>query len=267
MNKYQTDLYDKIMNNSIRYFNNIPIPLEIEFNLIDKCNRKCKFCPRIDSQIAPNTNLTMPKKLYENIADELKYIGFEGLIMFSGYGEPLLYKDIYNVTKTFSFANVIITTNGDYLTENNTKLLQESGAKKIYVSLYDIKNKNRLTNIANKFNKFIVIRDRYNNKEFDIINRAGTLNKEHKKQKCYYPFYMMMIDANGDVLPCCQDWNRHYKLGNLYQNTLWECWTGTMMCNLRSKLSKCNRNIGPCKFCNVNGMLRGIKNYKLFTKI
>ena len=33
-----------------------------------------------------------------------------------------------------------------------------------------------------------------------------------------------MIDWNGDVMLCVQDWNKKVKFGNLFSNTLLDSW-------------------------------------------
>jgi len=269
MNKYQSEFLDEICNKSTNIHNNIPLPLEIEISLVDKCNRKCIFCPRYDDKIAPNTDLIIPKKLYEKISRELKVLKFKGLIVLGGYGEPLLHKNILEISKLFSFANTIITTNGDFLTKELAKSLQNVGIKKILVSIYEKRVISRLLAIQEELKDFIVLRNRYSKNMSSLNftnNRAGTLNKKHLNQKCYYPFYMIMIDSNGDVLTCCHDWNRHYKIGNLWQNTIWECWNSPLIKKMRNQFTNNNsiRIISPCNSCDVNGTLRGKNNYDLF---
>ena len=64
-----------------------------------------------------------------------------------------------------------------------------------------------------------ILRDRWYSEADDfglkLTNRGGTidLGKAHKTdhKPCYYPAYMMMIDWNGDVFLCTQDWNRRVR--------------------------------------------------------
>ena len=60
-----------------------------------------------------------------------------------------------------------------------------------------------------------VLRDRWYKEEdgwgLMVTNRAGTLNLKNKNlpeknMTCYYTHYSMMIDWNGDVYLCTQDW-------------------------------------------------------------
>ena len=40
-----------IVDEDIRFFKGIPLPTWIELSLIDVCNRKCSFCPKVDEKL------------------------------------------------------------------------------------------------------------------------------------------------------------------------------------------------------------------------
>jgi radical SAM protein with 4Fe4S-binding SPASM domain len=58
---------------------------------------------------------------------------------------------------------------------------------------------------------------------------------------CTQPFGSMVINWNGDVVPCCVVYGRDYKLGNLVHQELDEIWRGPEYVKCRSFL----RNYGP----------------------
>ena len=37
---------------------------------------------------------------------------------------------------------------------------------------------------------------------------------------CYYPSYSVLIDWNGDVFLCSQDWQRRRTMGNIYDGKI-----------------------------------------------
>ena len=45
----------RILDRDVQFHDGEPIPSWIELNVIDACNRSCSFCPKADSDIAPNT--------------------------------------------------------------------------------------------------------------------------------------------------------------------------------------------------------------------
>src|SRR3990167_8639742 len=68
-----------------------PLFAVLEFNLTGLCNRECIFCPRNDPKGFPDVDKHISVELYEKIMIDLKGIGFDGTILYSSFGEPLLY--------------------------------------------------------------------------------------------------------------------------------------------------------------------------------
>ena len=268
---------DKLVMNSIKIDDNgLPLPSWIELSPIDICNRACSFCPKSDDSVAPNQNQKMPDQLYLKIAKELKEMGFIGTVMIAGYGEPLLNKDVVNMCNVFSkFCNVEITTNGDPLNEEYIENLYDAGVSKIIISMYDGKHQIEEYNILFKkagidSSKYI-LRDRWYTKEDNygvkLTNRAGVLNNSEvleNQKECFYPFYSMMVDWNGDVFLCTQDWNRRIKTGNLMLNSVYEVWTSKILKKYRTHLSHCKRDLPPCNTCDADGSLHGREYAKIW---
>jgi len=233
---------------------------EVDISLFDSCNRKCNSCPRKDELLAPNTDLEMPVALYKKIASNLKAINFNGLVMFSGYGEPLLYKDIVSVIKEFNFTYVDVVTNGDYLTLELSDKIVEAGVNKILISQYCNKD---FTKIQARHPVNIIIRDRRVEMN-GLNNRGGTLNHNTNISLCYYPFHFLMVDWNGDCYPCCHDWNRRFKVGNLSFSTVEEIWESPQINKVRDMFFKGGRFNYPCKVCDVDGKVRGERNFDTY---
>jgi len=71
-----------------------------------------------------------------------------------------------------------------------------------------------------------------------------------------------MIDWNGDVMLCVQDWNKKVKFGNLFSNSLLDSWNSKALSRYRRTLGKGFRKDEPCKSCNVIGTLHGTNHLK-----
>jgi len=263
---FQTEYIDDIFDKSVVIKDGILLPLEIELSLVDSCNRNCEQCPRGNEDIAPNTSLELTPYLYKKLAKELKELGFKGLVMLGGYGEPLLYKNILDVVKEFNFTYVGITTNGDLLTAQLIKEIFEAGAYKLSISVYEPKLMEPFKAMSKGYEDRVIIRNRYDNADELFNNRAGTVYENEKKGICHYPFYMVMVDANGDCFPCCHEWQRRLKVGNLYQHTLWEVWTSKDLKRVRKKILVGNRDLFPCRICNIDGTMRGKQSVELYIK-
>lgn len=62
-----------------------------------------------------------------------------------------------------------------------------------------------------------------------IINVFGQEKPRHRRVigcNTMWAYIMFHILYNGDVAPCCMDWERRVKLGNLYHQTIEEVWNG-----------------------------------------
>ncbi len=80
-------------------------------------------------------------------------------------------------------------------------------------------------------------------------NGLHKLNKE--KIVCPTIFYSLAISFNGDVSPCCIDWNHSLKLGNVNDNTLLEIWNGKLVQEFRlNQLTGKRKLYDLCKTCD-----------------
>ena len=259
----------------------VPVPTWIELSLIDVCNRKCTFCPKADEKVAPDTFQKMSRKIIDEIHDQLLEIHFDGTISLCGYGEPLLHKDIsYIIKKLSNVSKVEVITNGDVLSPKRLQELYISDVSKVLVSMYDgpeqIKKFNEMTKKANVPEDLIILRDRWYDKYNDfgvkLTNRAGTINTGDQEkvgtyQNCFYPTYQMLIDWNGNVYLCPQDWQRKVSMGNIMQETIFQVWTGKTITDYRKNLLSGKRCSGPCKSCNADGTLLGKNHAKSWNNI
>jgi radical SAM protein with 4Fe4S-binding SPASM domain len=253
---------------------NFPMPTWVELSLIDVCNRKCSFCPKADDSVAPDTHQKMTRKIIDEIHDQLLEIHFSGTISLCGYGEPLLHKDIsYIVKKLANVSKVEVITNGDVLSSKRLQELYLADVSKVLVSMYDgpeqIEKFKDMAKKANVPDDLMILRDRwydqYNDFGVKLTNRAGTIKtgdqvKLDKYKTCYYPTYQLLVDWNGNVYLCPQDWQRKVSMGNIMQETIYQIWTGSSLTKYRKNLLSGKRCNSPCKECNADGTLLG-KNH------
>lgn len=286
-----TDRKNKIVKDKLKIINGVPVFSIIEFNIIGTCNRNCSFCPVSNSEIYHKTTDELDIELFRKILLDLQEIQYEGKILFSAFSEPLLHKKI---EKLISLAKeylpkirLEIVSNGDLLTTKKLKNLYDSGLDTINISMYDgehqIEHFNKIREESGVPEEMIVLRRRYlenGNYGLTISNRAGLINSNEYRDKsensivelplqkpCYYPFYMILIDYNGDVLLCPHDWAKKLTFGNLKNNKLFDIWNGNILNNLRKKLSASNRAFSPCNNCDVLGTIIGKDSFDSWEKI
>ena len=266
-----------ILDRDPQFFEEIPIPSWIELSLIDVCNRSCSFCPKSDESIAPNTHQKMNDKLIDKLVSDLKAINFDGAFCLCGYGEPLLHKDLLNiVNKLGEIGGVEIITNGDPLNKDILRQIHQSKATRLLISLYDGPDQiNKFKNLIKEADideDFVILRDRWYSDKIDygvkLTNRVGTISvgnqpdsKNFSNKKCFYTAYQVLIDWNGDVFLCPQDWQRRITMGNIMQNNFFEIWKGPVLSKYRRQLLNGERKLNPCSKCNADGMVYGEKHH------
>jgi radical SAM protein with 4Fe4S-binding SPASM domain len=76
-----------------------------------------------------------------------------------------------------------------------------------------------------------------------------------------------LIDWNGDIFLCPQDWQRRITMGNMMQEEIFNIWTGKILSKYRSDLLKGNRKTSPCNSCNAQGTLLGQNHAKIWKEI
>ena len=116
----QIPVKKKLVNEKFQYLpgTKIPLPSEVEISESGTCNRKCSFCPRSDPNYLDIKEFIKPK-LHEKLHKELAELDFSGTVRYSGFVEPLLDKNIYNLLKKARTinkkVNLEMVTNGDVL--------------------------------------------------------------------------------------------------------------------------------------------------------
>jgi MoaA/NifB/PqqE/SkfB family radical SAM enzyme len=263
--KQEAEHWDKIQERNA--LNSI---LTIEINTTELCNRTCVFCPRHDPEVYDNRNLHLTVKGATIIAEELERSSFEGKISFSGFGENLLnpwFPEIIEMFRKHRPNNVIeCNTNGDKLDEHYARRIFDAGMSIIYVNLYDgmeqVDHFDELFDLAGIPQEKYKYRVHWGGMEdhgLVLNNRSGVVDwmgidestiEAVKNKPCYYPFYKMFVDWNGDCILCCNDWNREQVVGNLITQSLSDVWFGKPMTKIRNKLRNGNRTEKPCNKCN-----------------
>lgn len=270
-----------IVDDKLVFHKNVPIPSWIELSLIDVCNRKCSFCPKADDAVAPDTYQKMTMLLIDKLVKELKEIKYQGSVVLCGYGEPMLHKDVYEISRKLSEVSFVeIVTNGDTLTKKKIKELYNANVNKVLVSLYDgpeqVEKFKKMSDEAQVPSDFVILRHRWHDENQDfglkLTNRAGTIKvgKQYDVDNfsfCYYPSYSLLIDWNGDIFLCPQDWQRRRAMGNMMLENIFDIWVGKIMTNYRKNLLKGKRCASPCSECNAEGTVLGKNHAEEWKKI
>jgi radical SAM protein with 4Fe4S-binding SPASM domain len=193
----------------------------------------------------------------------------------------MLHKDVYEICRRLSEVSFVeIVTNGDTLTKKKIKELYNANVNKVLVSLYDgpeqVDKFKTMADGAQVPDDFVILRHRWHDENQDfglkLTNRAGTIDvgKQYDIKNfsfCYYPSYSVLIDWNGDIFLCPQDWQRRRAMGNMMLESIFDIWVGKIMSKYRKNLLEGKRCASPCSECNAEGTILGKNHAKEWQKI
>lgn len=265
------------LTKNVQFFNKYPLPSVIEISESGTCNRKCSFCPRSAPDFKDIKEF-ISEDLIVKLSKQLSEYNYSGIFLFSGFVEPMLDKNIFNlisiVRKNLKNARIEMVTNGDALDKSRVKKLFASGLSTILVSIYDGKKEademEKMLNECDLDENNFKVRHRYLSEEesfgITLTNRGGMMkNAEYKiksleeplKKPCYYPHYTFFMDYTGEVLVCSHDWGKKLVVGNLKKENFIDIWNSQKFNLARKNLYRANRNFSPCDKCDVTGTFMG----------
>jgi radical SAM protein with 4Fe4S-binding SPASM domain len=153
---------------------------------------------------------------------------------------------------------------------NFLEIKKEVGSKiKTVLTMIDFpKNRDSINKISDYWRKMEGIDEVFLkpftdwNGEVEEINRlvsesskSGVINTAWKRKagriSCDTPWVSMSITWDGDVVPCCCDYDKKYVLGNVKDSSLSEIWNGEKMQQLRKEFLSGNVRNPLCEKCRT----------------
>lgn len=205
------------------------------------------------SEVCDNVEIiTNGSLLTKEISDQLINVGLDRLsISLQGINAES-YEEISNVKLNYDH----FVDNIKYFYENKTNT-------KVYIKILDCclkgeEDKLKFKNIFGDICDFITIENVSPiMPEVDYSNILESDEKSVRGKKisdndiCSFPFYMMQINSNGDVIPCCSA-ESIAALGNVKTENLVEIWNGEKFNMFRKLMLKGVNNFNnefACKKC------------------
>jgi len=66
---------------------------------------------------------------------------------------------------------------------------------------------------------------------------------------CQYVFSTLVVNSNGDVVPCCYDIHSEHVMGNVFRQPLGEIWLGGKFREFRRRVRAGRDAVGICRHC------------------
>ena len=264
-------------------------PERIAIETTNFCNTSCLFCPH---NIMKRKKENMDMDLFKKAVDDSYDLGVKH-IMLSFFGEPLVDKLIFDRIKYIKDKDMECSffTNAIGLNDEVIKKIINSKIDRIFISLdainEDYWKKIRATgnyntivfNIAKlllknkniKIDIGLLLFDDISKKDVtNFIKKWKMANEVHirklhswtntkESKKCNLPCYSLWsgtglgVLSNGNVVPCCMDYEGILKIGNIKKDSLKNIWFSSQKLRhireLHLEGKKDNLNI--CKYCSI----------------
>ncbi len=249
---------------------------DINIETLTTCNRQCEYCPNsLSHRSRQESAVKMPTALYESIIEQLAEIGFTGRISPHGFGEPLLderLRDLVAYThRLLPRSKIWIYTNGDFLAPMRYQELVDAGVDRFVITQHD---KEMSPTIRELFSYL-----QCNGRQADIFymniekgwtplsNRGGLVDPGVRlNPRCGDPDNPLVIDAEGYIVLCANDYLGRVKLGNIGESRLLDIWKSQKFKDIRRDLRSRHYTLPICLSCTgqKKGMEVGLDSKELF---
>lgn len=143
------------------------MPLSIGVELTNNCNLRCPECASGSGQMKRDRGY-MSIELYKKVIKELSPYLYNINLYFQG--EPMLHPKLFSFIRSSRNIHTIISTNGHFLSVENSEELVKSGLSKLIISLDGI---DQSTYASYRINGDV-------NTVIDGIRRVSNVKKKHK---------------------------------------------------------------------------------------
>lgn len=229
--------------------------VEIETNT--GCNRKCRICPRSAYEREAGW---MSDELYTRILGQLADMGFRGRLSPVFYNEPLLDPRLPRLMREARAAlprsTLVVFTNGSLLTRENVRELLDAGVDTLLVSQYEGNLRADEASYAEATAGLSPAerrRIRYRTLgDDDPLSTSGGLiavRKPVTRSRCMQASSSCVIDYQGNVVLCCNDYEVEHTFGNVGETPLLDIWNQPRFKTLRRELRHGRFELDICKSC------------------
>jgi radical SAM protein with 4Fe4S-binding SPASM domain len=146
-------------------------------------------------------------------------------------------------------SNTIINLRTVVMKQNEHELkIIEIFARKVGVDRFTIKTLNPSCGSEKMDSELLPDNPKYNRFEY----KPGTRERIRIEQHCGRPWVMSNIFSNGDVVPCCYNFDSSIKLGNVNERSFTEIWNGETYRKFRKRLYNDKQSIEMCRYCYIS---------------
>ncbi len=207
----------------------------------------------------------MEENLFYKIIDSLARMGFSGRLSPHFYGEPLtderLVPFMAYARKKLPRADIVVYTNGDFLSVEKYMALMGAGVNSFRISLHSPAMPKLISDTLAYIKaerpelykvEIVDFYGMYTRKEGELLNnRGGLVDIKHTRHPYCYLVNHLTIDYLGNTVLCCNDYSSTVTFGNAGEKDLREIWRDPAYVKARRLISSGVWTFDICKTCNL----------------
>ena len=242
----EMELFKKIIDEAKEFVHDINVHHTGESLLHPKLMEMIKYSESNGIVTKLHTNATLLDKTLANKIFE------SGLSLLSFSFDGFDAKTYESIRRGAQFENTLSNI------LNFLRMKKERNSRKPYTIFEVIHLGNKLEKKSDNYNKFIA---QFNGLPIEEIrvkephNWAGKYQLNVKKDRyaeCTFPYYALVVNWNGLVTPCPQDYFCDIELGDMKIQSLKEIWNGSALKELRRRMiNKDIEQLVPCNTCDM----------------
>ena len=121
-------------------------------------------------------------------------------------------------------------------------------ARRIGVDWFSIKTLNPSCGTEEMDDELVPTNPKYRRFEYD----PHTNKRVRTQSICLRPWVMSNIFSNGDVVPCCYDYNSKMKIGNVFDEPFTQIWNSAAYSSIRKRIHNSRESLEKCRNCWIN---------------
>ena len=245
----------------------IPMPVEIEIETLNRCNGICPFCP-VNVNEEQRQYAKMTEALFEKIISELKQMNYCYNIAIYSNNEPFLDERIVDfqkyVREQLPAAFCHMYTNGTVLTLKKFIEIIPS-LDRLVIDNYN--DDQKINSSIKEIYEYVQNHEELQTKvvfsmrkQNEVLNSRGGFAPNKKgiavrsRAKCVLPFQQLIVRPDGKVSLCCADALGKYTMGDLNNTTIQQIWLSEKYRGIRTEMKKNGRkNLMLCNRCDQVG--------------
>lgn len=265
-----------------------PLPLFIEVETSHTCNRRCSWCPTGSSVSRHGDQKLMDWAMYLSLVCELETLEYSGWFALHNFNEPLqnprLNQELQALTDHLPKSTPAVFTNGDLLSYDRLRNLEDAGARHVRVTRYP-PSLTAVRDPDEEFNRWVAAKELVayqwtktrtrRGYEFHGVVGAcqveviipdvraytdrgqlvGIGRRPIRTSPCDLTRRSAAVDRLGRLKMCCnvftdEEKHRTYVVGVLGESTFADLWSSDLMQSLRTCHANADWSATPiCRTC------------------